>query len=107
MPIDLWNGWQKPSDLFRASADDGGAERHDPVEWSAMWTKAKELASRAGWEGDIRSGPFVTVLPEPPGTYGLPPVVIGWKQDNNGTTFIAASYELPWLAADCDSRIEG
>lgn len=106
MPIDFWNGWQKPSDLFRASGNGFGTEWHDPAEWLSMWAKAQELAEKAGWEGDIRDGPYVTVLPEPPGTSGLPPVVIGWKQGNNGGTFVASPYELPWLAAECDMRIE-
>ena len=91
-PIDFWNGWQKPSDLFRVSVSDNTFEWHDPAEWASMWAKAQKLAKKAGWDGDIRDGPYVTVLPMPPGP---PPVVIGWKEDNNGNTFIATPYELP------------
>ena len=104
IPIDFWNGWLKPSDLFRVSVGDDDTKWHDPAEWVSMWAKAQELARKVGWEGDIREGPYVTVLPEPPGPS---PVVIGWKQDNDGTTFIATPFELPWLATVAFRRIDG
>lgn len=103
-PIDWWNGWQVPSDLFRVSVREMEVEWHEPAEWVKMWARARELAEKIGWEGDIREGPYVTVLPQP---YEVPPVVIGWKQDNNGTTFIASPFELPWLAAEAHGRVEG
>jgi hypothetical protein len=103
---DMWIGWQKPSDLFRASVHDHHSEWHDPDNWNSMWASAKRLASRIAWEGDIREGPYVTVLPEVPGDQSLPPVVIAWKQDHRGTTFIASPFELPWINANCLDRIE-
>jgi hypothetical protein len=104
-PIDFWNGWQNPSDLFRVSTHEYSTDYHNPAEWGPAWTKAKELARQVGWEGDIREGPYVTVLPHSDG--GFPPFVIGWKQENNGDTFIAAPFELPWLAQEYGSKIEG
>ncbi len=92
-PIDIWEGWQEPKD----------AEWLDDAEWGPMWAKAQELARKVGWEGDIRTGPYVTVLPFPPGP---PPVVIGWKQSNNGNCFIASPYEMPWLKTEFFERIE-
>lgn len=103
-PIDDWTGWQEPSEVFRARVDNLISEWLDAAEWSPMWAKAQELANKAGWEGDIREGPYLTVLPYPPGP---PPIVIGWKQDNNGNTFIASPYELPWLDAEVFERAEG
>jgi hypothetical protein len=101
MPIDFWAGWQKPEVVFCGFVDD---ERHQMSDWGPLWEKAKRLAKRVGWEGDIRgSGPLVTVLPLAPGNYDLPAVIIAWKQDNNGTTFLAAPWRLPWLEADMSS----
>jgi hypothetical protein len=95
-PIDDWRGWQRPSDLFRVSVSEW-SEWFDPPLWRPSWVKAQELAKKAGWDGDIRDGPYVTVLPLPPGPS---PVVIGWKQDNNGNCFIASPYKLPWLGSE-------
>jgi hypothetical protein len=57
------------------------------------------MALEAGWEGDIRhgSGPFVCPLPD--GDCGSE-YLIAWKQDNNGSTFIASPFCLPWLKRD-------
>lgn len=107
MPIDWWNGWREPSDLFRVNVHQNPERWHDPAEWDELWAKARELARRAGWEGDIREGPYVTVVPQDPGMSALPPVIIGWKQDNNGTTFVASPFPLPWLAKGCDDFAEG
>jgi len=98
--IDFWNGWQTHADLFQPERDETGP-KHPATEWPPLWEKAQELARRVGWEGDIRDGPYRTVLPDEKG--GLPPVIIAWKQDNNGITFVASPYRLPWLDAECES----
>jgi hypothetical protein len=51
----------------------------------------------AGWEGDIREGHFFAGLPVRPGE-DPGEVIVGLKQDNNGTTFIWSPFELSWLA---------
>ena len=100
MPIDFWAGWRKPSELFGVSDhnhDDG--QFHDPAEWPNLWKQAQKLATEAGWEGDIREGPYVTVVPDGE-SGGLSPVIIAWKQDNNGTTFVASPFPLPWVSKE-------
>lgn len=106
-PIDFWTGWQRPADLFRARVYEGSGESHDPAEWAALWAEAKALAARIGWAGDIREGPFVTVLPERPGAGGTAPVVIAWKQDRGGLTFVASPFPLPWIEEAHEGRAEG
>jgi len=103
-PIDYWSGWHRPADLFVAPDDDeSDVEIHRVSEWPPLWAKAQELARKLGWEGDISFGPVVTVLPNQPGHYWRCNVVIGWKQSNNGTTFIASErFPLPWLVDDQD-----
>lgn len=107
MPILFWNGWQNPIDMFPISSSGAVQDWHDAADWTAMWTKAQELASKLDWTGDISIGPFVTVLPEAPGSYGFPPVIIAWKQGTNGPSFIATPFELPWVAEGAAARIEG
>jgi len=97
-PIDHWNGWHKPSDLFRSMAFTLDTEWLDPLDWASAWSQAQKLAIKLGWEGDIREGPYVTVLPDQGGS--TPPFVIAWKQDNNGTTFVASPFHLTWLDLD-------
>lgn len=96
MPIDFWSGWQRPEELFRGGPDLTD-DCHPAADWPPLWEEAKKLATRAGWEGDVSQGPFVTVVPEVPGTYSTPPVIIAWKQKNNGTSFVASPFPLPWL----------
>jgi hypothetical protein len=65
---------------------------HMAVDWAPMWEQAKKLARQIGWEGDIRTGPYVTVIPNIPGNYCPCDVLIAWNQDNNGATFIASPH---------------
>jgi hypothetical protein len=59
----------------------------------ADFNEAKELAARAGWEGDFRGPPSVFCLPiENEIVYGFV-----WKQDNNGDTLVVSPQPLPWL----------
>ena len=97
IPIDFWQGWHRPSALFRVADDIINDGIHDPDDWKRQWELAQAIATDMGWEGDIREGPYVTVIPDQPGNYSDPPILIAWKQDNNGTTFIASPFRLPWL----------
>lgn len=47
------------------------------------------------WEGDYTAGPFVFLLPDPDCDCLRHGFI--WKQRNNGTTFVASPFELPWL----------
>jgi hypothetical protein len=59
----------------------------------AALTAARE---RAGWDGDFRSGSELRVFYIPDDSDGLASALV-WKQDNNGTTFVASPFRLPWL----------
>jgi hypothetical protein len=48
------------------------------------------------WEGDIVNGPYWIPLP----TEGDEKFLIAWKQTNNGTSFVASPFSLPWLGND-------
>jgi len=50
-------------------------------------------AKNSSWEGDIRTGPFVVGLP---GDCDAKILII-FKQDNDGTTFLLSPVELPYL----------
>jgi hypothetical protein len=106
-PIDDWCGWQKPSDVFRVSDGyndwDNVTQWLRPKDWEAAWARARALAKSLGWEGDTTFGPYVSVLPDPSNS----PFLIVWKQSNNGTTFVASPYELPWLDEHTDAQIRG
>jgi hypothetical protein len=94
-PIDHWRGWTSLEDYVGCLQRDGVAERRHLFDFMF---RAFTVASRCShWEGDIRYGHvFVS---------GMPPehcdcssyLVIAWKQDNNGTTFIASEKEISYL----------
>lgn len=86
-PIDFWSGWTK--------AEHAVDEYFTQSDLDALWAKASDLALDAGWEGDVRSGPYVAGFPDP--DTGGPAVMIAWKQENNGTTFVASPHPLPHL----------
>jgi hypothetical protein len=95
-PIDQWSGWQKPRDVF-TGLDDADADSHLAADWKPLWATAKKMAKFLGWEGDIREGPYVTVLPNAPGEFAPGGIIIAWKQDNNGETFLASPRRLAWI----------
>jgi hypothetical protein len=96
-PIDWWEPWRL---LYPTLAKMAKGENADTViEILKDLGLAFELARKMDWEGDIRTGsggPYITALPN---TDGGIQYVLAWKQDNNGTTFIASPVELPWIAA--------
>ena len=87
-PIDYWSGM---IDLSKHNVQDFAMEYENPGELaenvSEMLARAKTLAKKAGWEGDISQGPFLGAIPK---LDGSPSLIIGWKQSNNGTCFIAS-----------------
>ncbi|PSS59873.1 hypothetical protein C6558_36235 [Ensifer sp. NM-2] len=93
-PIDFWNGWLSAAD-FVAETENVDANYNEET-FLPFVEKAQDLARGIGWEGDMRSGPFVSALPNPD-SGNLSDFILAWKQDNNGTTFVASPYELPWL----------
>jgi hypothetical protein len=97
-PIDDWEGWTSLLKLLTTRSEWTGWI--NPEEIAHRWAVAQQLARQIYWEGDIRggffgdNGPWVCPLPlgECSNDY-----LIAWKQDNNGSTFIASPVELPWL----------
>jgi hypothetical protein len=86
-PIDLWFGWSRLEDFLDNVGDWDGPIDIDASlnNFTVNLAKAFEEARRAGWEGDIREGPYVAPIMN-----DMDDVIVAWKQDNNGTTFVAA-----------------
>lgn len=112
-PIDFWDGWQRPSEVFKVGDHyyaQGPIEPSylTPKLWEETWERAKAGALKLGWEGDIREGPYIAMCPIPDGGpeyNGDGTFFVAWKQDNNGETFIASPFRLPWLHNDYDSYV--
>jgi hypothetical protein len=111
MTIDFWAGWLEEAEYknqlprrFYTPEDIKNAL----AKYESFLEKGKGLAAKVGWEGDMRDGPYVAGLPKPAsGRDGQ--VMVAWKQDNNGDTFIVSPLRLPWLENDDNygSWIEG
>lgn len=89
-PIDVFDGM---TPLSRWIAADPDADR-------AMWAMRAlfALEDSGRWEGDLREGPYIGVLPDPENVSTAPYLVA--KQDNNGTTFVICDKPLGFLDAD-------
>lgn len=99
-PIDFWNGWQKTNEVVtyeRTELRVPPGLKIDRDEYLPFLFAVKELAHDLGWEGDMREGPFVSVLPDPQTGGAL--LLTAFKQDNNGITFVGSQVELDYLAA--------
>lgn len=104
-PIDFWAGWMKEPDFEHQlaevyAADDVPAVLRDYLEFRDA---ALGLARKIEWEGDFREGPFVAGLP----SIDQSRILIAWKQDNNGTTFVVSPSPLPWLDRDAAAKTSG
>lgn len=99
-PIDFWVGWMTENE-FKANIDlrywGPNERKHAWNEYLTLKWKALGAARNVGWEGDIREGPLISAIPSADGDVRY---IIAWKQDNNGTTFVATPYPLPWLVDD-------
>jgi hypothetical protein len=91
---------------FLASPYEDNGPCSDPSEVVSRFQHATRLATRIGWEGDFRNGPFISAMPAEHGN-GYSEFLIAWKQDNNGTTFIASPFPLLWLEDDGAEHIVG
>jgi len=93
-PIDDFHLWMRPSDVFNAFGSD---DLREIKEFEDVFDTARTSARLIGWEGDIREGPFISMLP--PNEGGSSSLfIVAWKQDNNGTSFVASPYILPWIS---------
>jgi hypothetical protein len=93
-PIDFWEPWRTEDEYLAAISQDSYNGAGWRKAYDAFKDAALKLAQKAGWEGDMRQGPFIGGLPM---DLDDARYCLAWKQDNNGTTFVAAPVELPWL----------
>jgi hypothetical protein len=98
-PIDWWFGWWTLADaLHHTLMASEHAHWHEitPEALTEDASRARWLATCAGWEGDGTW--YVSVLPDPDAC--LSRFLFAVKQSNNGTTFIVSPFRLPWLHGD-------
>lgn len=84
-PIDWWEGWTHWNTLAADILNDGNEALKD----------IKAVFIELGWEGDVREGPYVVVIPTDD-SYD-PKYIVALKQDNNGETFLASPIPLEHL----------
>ncbi len=66
------------------------------VEWRKLiYQSLTVLSNKSAWEGDIREGPYVAMLPG--NEYEFANWVVLLKQNNNGSTFVVSKYKLEYL----------
>ena len=95
LPVDWWDPLRLATDKMIGCSET--YLENNPF----FWRHAKKAARLIGWEGDIRDGPYVFGLPG--GTHGTNMKVgFVWKQENNGQTFVASPFRLPWLEGNED-----
>lgn len=99
-PIDNWTGWSDMEYARGKACLEGTLDEVD-----TLFEIGREAARmHLLWEGDIREGPYVSALPmDISGTFAI---MVAWKQDNNGTTFVASQAALPWLESEYNRRVQ-
>jgi hypothetical protein len=95
-PIDFWNGFMSEAEFRQHVSKTWWQPGFDDVYVQEFWAALLSGARKLGWEGDMREGPYYAPLP--PHEMGAGPgLIIAFKQDNNGQTFVGSSYRLPYL----------
>lgn len=102
-PIDDWTGWMSEEEYFSSAKSQCDPHYFDEISTmakiKATTGKAEYLAKKLGWEGDFTVGPLYSAIPSLSGN-SQSEMLIGWKQSNDGTTYIASPYSLSWLERD-------
>lgn len=64
-----------------------------------FYREAQKIAIKYGdfKNEDLKDGPYISGIPREDVECA---VIIMWKQNNNGTTYVASQIELPWLKDD-------
>lgn len=95
-PIDNWAGWYPAGAVL---GDDTIVidDKLNRAEFTNFAAIAMGLARDIGWEGDIRGTDLYVAGMPITNSGGCDSYVVGWKQDNNGCTFIASPVPLPHL----------
>ena len=104
-PIEKWDGWQKPLQLYRNPSRFELGDAHRISDWCILWARAQAAALKLGWQGDILEGPYVTVLPPVWGDVRSP-VAVAWKQPDRHT-FVSSPLSLPWLKSRALRSLDG
>ena len=101
-PIDIWDGWIPLMSFLSAPHPEYdipefiNAQFDDRSELIHRFCRACQLARSIGWQGDFRHGPYVSAIPSGDGECHSE-LLIAWKQDRSGVTFIASPFALPWM----------
>jgi len=98
-PVDWWDGWLPVDTMLKdhikgMDPDDVEMRETEIASHERFLHIAKQAARmRGGWEGDIREGVYATGLVVPGDPTSV--LIFGWKQSNNGDTFIASPNRIP------------
>ncbi len=97
-PIDHWPNTHHLSDVLSKLARQ---DEREAAKVLLQFADAVAHAHHSSWEGEIREGPFLLILP---GDIEMEIAGFIWKQDNNGTTFVVSRVELPYLSEFLEYR---
>ena len=93
-PIDYWDGWLS-EDEYLARAKAHKNQLKDDIRKSKQESLIKAI-QELECKGGAYEGYFLSAIPRGDGTNGHG-FLLAWKQLENGSTFVASPYELPWL----------
>lgn len=101
-PIDFWEGWTTPEEVDVRSRREHTILRDNGID--AEFHSCREEVAIARREIDLcasghrfwREGPYVSALPEPPGSQ----LIVAMKGENNGDTYVWSKLPLPWLDSE-------
>lgn len=100
-PFDFWKGWSKVSDVNKLS--DAQRDFLEKAKIAVSSVEFPEGGRFRRWDGDMRECYFANVNDGD--------MVVAWKQDNNGDTFMAFSYEPKhdfnkWMSFEAPSKTD-
>lgn len=93
-PIDLWYAWTTQEQIVRNIIDDSPFGEDGINRIISLLLCGFGNAYQMGWGGDIKAGPYFSVLPSNYDWDDLP-LVIGWQENNNGTTYLVSEIQFP------------
>jgi hypothetical protein len=95
-PIDIWFAWRRPAEALKDDPEHDTYDGPTKDEFVLYFLRAKRLAAELlGYEGKMRDGPFIAPIVSADGNQA--DYMIGWKQESNGTTYVASPVDLPHL----------
>ena len=106
-PIDFWSGWTHEDhvEFYEMFEEDRPTLGVDRQVYHRFKARALELARDLGWEGDTRHGFYVSGFPDLHSTGTC--VLLGWKQNHEGRSFLASPFALTYLEGHCDAKKTG